>query len=1017
MSASLILAVLATASASSGEVPNAGFSNCGFEEGIEGWGVWYTDNPSEPMTRYPYCADDAVARTGKHSLRIDAADENGRAFVHRASTAMRPGARYAISLWLRPGPGLDPACFEVRVNCRSTKSGQVGRMVAVTPLILSRKREGQWRQRSGVFRLPEDIRPSVQLGLHLRGARGSIWIDDVEIREIPPEENRIADLWIYDPYRVELESAPLRQFQALKRTDAPILEAADRYNRAMVLSADVKEDVRRARRLVHYRGGSGREEAEALAAKMDRAEQHLAETYRAYGKLFLDRENAEKRGRLEAAFERQVAGLNNELRSLRVETRDFLAAAAQDELAAGRSWPGPRPPLEAGLPDISPDGRVNQLIFAKRSLSDFQEMELPLRFDPVQNVTVSPPKSPAPGEFDWSAVDAQWEQVREPGIARRSCLSTSMVVHDNSYTTRWLLDMAQDDPEILLITNPPAQVRQRNGRWPLNWWHPQVRQYARDLVGSLGRTFRDRDEFLFYVFQAECYGPYVALESGGLRSAGYGRYAVADFRRWLEEKYGTIDRLNARWRADYESFDAVAPPPDKLVEQRRHTGPLAAEFETWRLESYHDWRRMIYEAWKEADPSKPIVASHSQLYLKFNDSDPFRNCDLLGWHYHGSEFMPVTMLLHSISRYNGHKPLTQYENFWGCQEDYDRMGEELPRRHGTQRYIFRLTVWDRFLQVWWYAYTTGTYLTQYDGNYFDPTYALTTIRYRCGAMPVCFDKFRRLQRALLESQVVPSRIGVLSPSAAMRNNFPYHATQSETRSLFRQLFPRNMLYEHVPEEYFLDGRTKLDDFDVLILPCAVYLAEPLEDRILAWLRGGPRLLVLCGPAGVYDELGLPSGRLMKAVFGQPPPQLQLVGPKQEQWAVDPARPGLVDWRRVGESRAALVRQPFGALEREPETLRELISQIERRAPRAAADEGDRFEMVLREEGDVRYLCVINPDLDEPGEGTVRVRGTYASVVDLDYERGFPISAATKDGATTFPLRLAPGEATIIRLAP
>ena len=107
-----------------------------------------------------------------------------------------------------------------------------------------------------------------------------------------------------------------------------------------------------------------------------------------------------------------------------------------------------------------------------------------------------------------------------------------------------------------------------------------------------------------------------------------------------------------------------------------------------------------------------------------------------------------TLLIHSMSRYNGHKPVCQYENFWGIQEHHDRMYEELPQRHSAQKYLFRLTAWSRFLQIWWYSYTPATYLTRYDGNYFDPSYALTTLRYRTAGLPVYFEKFRRLQRAL-----------------------------------------------------------------------------------------------------------------------------------------------------------------------------------------------------------------------------------------------------------------------------
>jgi hypothetical protein len=48
---------------------------------------------------------------------------------------------------------------------------------------------------------------------------------------------------------------------------------------------------------------------------------------------------------------------------------------------------------------------------------------------------------------------------------------------------------------------------------------------------------------------------------------------------------------------------------------------------------------------------------------------------------------------------------------------------------------------------------------------------------------------------------------------------------------------------------------------------------------------------------------------------------------------------------------------------------------------------------------------------------VRVKGAFKSVTDLDYESGFPVQARIEADHTVFPLRLEPGEATIIRLSP
>lgn len=988
---------------------NAGFANCDFEQGIAGWGVWYSDDRNAVMTRYPYSADAAVAHGGKQSLRIVAPDENGCAFVSRGSTAMKPDARYEVSYWFRKTDELDERTFHVRFNFRPADKAKADwKMKSVEVLPTQRKTEGEWHFRLGCVRVPKDAGSPVSLGLYLRAARGTIWIDDLRLRQVQPGENQIADLWVYDPYRVDLGGAPLKKFGALQERNDPILARAAHYNETLVKSAFVKEDVRRALRI-----GQSCPEAAELSRRMEQAEDRLARLYRAYGAAFLDLNSAVKG----ATFDQQAAALGAELELLGKQTQRAIASAAERRRAAGQRWnPSPVAP-KPELPAISGDGRVNQIIYANRSMWKFQELEKPLRFDPVHSTSAGGPRSDKPGQYDWSSYEKEWEQIRASGIPKKSCLLLFMALHDGSFAPKWLLDRAQDDPEILHVVEPAAKLSKRStGAAQLNWWHPAVRDYARELVGDMGRTFRSRDDFLFYEFQWEAYGPGVGTEQGS-REVGYGKRAEADFHAWLAKKYAAVAALNRRWGTDYGSFAQIQPPPDRNVVERRRAGPLAAEWEAWREASYEDWCKLIYRAWKEADPTKPVMADNSNLFRSFNMPNLADTCDLLAFHNSGRTFMPTLMLLNSISRHNGFKPLAQYENFWGTQEDHDRMYEELARRHGTQKHIFRMTAWNTFLQVWWYSYTAADYLTHYDGNYFDPAYALTTLRYRTAALPVYFQKFKRLQSTLLDSRLVAPRICMLAPSASMRNNFPQGASQTEVFDLFWELYPRNDHFDLVYEDYFLDGRARLDDFDVLILPYAPYLDERLQDAIGKWLQAKPRLLAAVGPFGIHDELGRDSGKLTAQTLPGRSLKLELLDKSRWQWADDPKRPGATLETRVGPSTVVALLQPTAQLKSRRGVLDKLLRQIEDAADRSAYDDKNVFELVLREQGAMRYLWVLNPNQDEAVDSLVRVKGAFPSVVDLDYENGFPVASHIEAGHTVFPLRLAPGEATVIRLCP
>lgn len=987
---------------------NAGFANCDFEQGVAGWGVWYSDDPRAVMTRYPYSADPTIAHGGKQSLKIVAPDENGCAFVTRSSKAMKPGTRYEVGYWFRKTDELDERAFQVRFNFRpADKSRAAWKMKTVEVRPTQRRGEGEWQYRAGYVRTPADAGESASIGLYLKEARGTIWIDDVRIREVKVGENPLAELWVYDPYRVELGSAPLKKFAALKERNDPILGRAEHYNQSLVKSAFVKENVRRCLRL-----GAACPEAAELERRMEQAEKTLAALYRAYGEAFLERTSAAKA----AAFDRQAAEMDAELSALDNRARAAIHAATERRRAAGQRWSPPPPPGTTALPAVSPEGRVNQIIYANRSTWDFQQLERPLGFDPVHSTTVGSPRSDKPGEYDWSSYLKQWEEIRAGGIAKKSCLLLFMALHDGSWAPRWFTDRAKADPELLHVVREATLSKRTTGSVQLNWWHPAVRDYARQVVADMGRTFRARDDFLFYEFQWEAYGPAVSTDKGS-RQVGYGKYAEADFRAWLAKKYGEVAALNRRWGTSYASLSEIQPPADRNLVERRRAEPLAAEWEAWREASYEDWCRLIYRAWKESDPTKPVMADNSNLFRGFNMPNLADTCDLLAFHNSGRTFMPTLMLLNSISRHNGFKPIAQYENFWGVQEDHDRMYEELPRRHGTQKHIFRMTAWNTFLQVWWYSYTSAEYLTHYDGNYFDPAYALTTLRYRTAALPVYFDKFKRLQSTLLDTRIVAPRVCVLAPTASMRNNFPLGASQTEIYDLFWELYPRNDHFDLVYEDYFLDGRARLDDFDVLVLSYALYLDERLQEAIGKWLRARPRLLVSIGPCGLYDEIGRDSGRLAGQVFPGRALKLEIVDRARWQWT-DQKQPGETLESTVGPSKALALLKPIAALKSRRGALDKVLGMIEAAAGRAACDDRNALELVLREQGATRYLWALNPNQDdETVAATVRVQGEFPSVVDLDYDGGFPVAARVESGHTVFPLRLAPGEATVLRLSP
>ncbi len=80
------------------------------------------------------------------------------------------------------------------------------------------------------------------------------------------------------------------------------------------------------------------------------------------------------------------------------------------------------------------------------------------------------------------------------------------------------------------------------------------------------------------------------------------KYARADFRRWVREKFKTVDMLNASWKSNYASFDVVEP----FMPQDAPSPRAAVDFGNWYMGSMTDYAEYWVKAARELFPSLPI---------------------------------------------------------------------------------------------------------------------------------------------------------------------------------------------------------------------------------------------------------------------------------------------------------------------------------------------------------------------------------------------------------------------------
>ncbi len=995
--------------------PGVGYVNLDFESGRTPWRVWYCDDRNYTGPRFAYTVDTEVAKSGKASMRIEATRRDAGAFVHQTTDRFTPGVRYELTYWMKVSSSEMTGNCGIHFNRRQRQADGKTRMSGqIKPTMSTRPADDGWIYRRGSFTVdePTDL---LQIGMYVRDSVGTVWFDDIRISEKAEGTVHVDSMYAYYPEQVELGEAMVRRYRALARSHSPLIDGAKAYNELLVAAAFLADDEQRLRRCVHYLGSAGvTADVAAETAAVRDIERELDELYQMYGRLFVAKDKSAI-----PVFLRAARSLRKRIASERksfAEKRDAMQVTARTE---GKTWKPPPTSTDKDIA-ISPDGKPNQIVFGTRSPYTHFELEDPLTINRLHTVSALTPSRQGEKKYSFRSALDQWSRLESLG-ATQSAVATRFAVHDRQVSPAWFRLKYATDPDIFMRADDGAPAELSRVRWPLNTWRDEVREMTVDLLTQLGQTFGERTEFLWYVTAPENSGPYFRVKEGeriAYRSTGYNRSALPDLHDWLRERYETIGELNRQWKTDYKDYTDIRPPQDLcIVGEWERPHPLAYEFQSWRNDHHVAWLRLIYETLKEADPDKPVLGSHSDLLMSLDGSRLFETLDIMGYHHRAPHFMLGTVYIHSLNRF-AKKHLGQYECYWGCQEDYGRMGDERVQRRAMAKYLYRLTAWGRHIQVWSYAYTPADYLLKYNGNWFNPVYDLTTLRYCAAALPVGKSKVKRLEHVFLNSTIVPSRVVMIQPNTSMlfqqrKNGESY----LEMRQLHDLLFSNNQLYELIPETYFVDGRASFDDFDVVILPYAPFFPDSLAGQLRGWVENGGRL-ISTGPFGLYDKFGFDKPDLWTEVFGPRMPTRKSRGGKSGwRWAVQGSREDAdtLD-QRFGKGRVMAtlrsLRDPFFR----SVAGQQITEAVAASAPAPVKCASNDFEMTLHQARTSElYLCVLNRNVDREVTDTIVLAGQFTRGIDLDVPGGFPIPFSHNDGHTSFTLHLDPGEFTVVAL--
>lgn len=155
-------------------------------------------------------------------------------------------------------------------------------------------------------------------------------------------------------------------------------------------------------------------------------------------------------------------------------------------------------------------------------------------------------------------------------------------------------------------------------------------------------------------------------------------FATRDWHRWLQERHGSIETLNRRWRTQYARFDDV-PLPNPFDGNARNHLPSWYDYICFNQEFFAGWHKMMADAIREVAPNLPIHAK-TMTWTLLNDSDvvygvdaylfssfsDINGNDSVNWYSHGegeyAQGWVLNAMSHDLQRSMKNAPIFNSEN-------------------------------------------------------------------------------------------------------------------------------------------------------------------------------------------------------------------------------------------------------------------------------------------------------------------------------------------------------------------
>lgn len=439
---------------------------------------------------------------------------------------------------------------------------------------------------------------------------------------------------------------------------------------------------------------------------------------------------------------------------------------------------------------------------------------------------------PRPGEYDFGWFDRVMDNLGGAGID--VCLAT----------------MTASPPPWLSRLHPQILPETADGRrlWPGGRQHycpssPVYREHATRLVEQLATRYAQHpalaawhvgNEFGAHIFQCFC------------------DVSAADFRRWLGERYGSVDALNdawstAFWSQHYTTFDEVLPP--RLAPTFANP---AQQLDYWRFSD--DVLRQCYLAehavLRRITPDVPITTNLMGNHKPVNPFEWARHQDVMSLDYYQDPYDPSTHIAAALNfdlmrSARGGQP-------WLLMEQAPSAVNWRERNAAKKPGMMRLWSWqavaqgaDAVLYFQWRASRGGAE------------------KFHSAMVPHAGRDtrvFREVAELGREFAGVPDIAGTRSSAdvalltdwnswwALELDSHPSAALDSKqlNRGYYRALFDAGVACDILPPERDLTG------YKLVVVPNLYLLSEENANRLAAYVAGGGQLLISFF-SGIVDD--------------------------------------------------------------------------------------------------------------------------------------------------------------------